>query len=76
MPRLQAFIDPVKAQWNDPSLKESLTDYSAFCRLMGLDKAQEYLTKRRVHEIKDWGSSSLDEEGIALQTELEQRQKV
>lgn len=43
---------------------------------MGLDKAQAYLAKRRAHEIKDWGSSSLDEEGTALQNELEQRQKV
>lgn len=76
MPRLQAFIDPVKEQWKDPNLKESLTDYASFCHLMGLDKAQEYLAKRRAHEIKDWGSSALDEEGIALQNDLEQRQKV
>lgn len=76
LPRLQAFIDPVKAQWQDPNLKESLKDYSGFCHLMGLDKAQEYLAKRRAHDLKDWGSASLDEEGIALQDELEQRQKV
>lgn len=43
---------------------------------MGLDKAQDYVNRKRMHEIQDWGSVELDEEGKALQTELEARQTV
>lgn len=43
---------------------------------MGLDKAQEYVSRKRMHEIQDWGSVELDEEGKALQIELESRQIV
>jgi exportin-5 len=42
---------------------------------MALDRAQRYLANRRVHEISDWGSCQLDDEGLALQNELEERQK-
>lgn len=43
---------------------------------MGLDKAQDYVNRKRMHEIQDWGSVELDEEGKALQLELEARQTV
>ncbi len=76
MQRLQAFIEPVKAQWNDPALKNALSTYPNFCELMSLDKAQAYLARKRVHEISDWGSFELDAEGLALQAELEERQNV
>lgn len=57
-------------------MKQSLGSYDGFCQLLGLDKAQNYLAQRRVHEIADWGSTELDAEGLALQAELEQRQSV
>ena len=44
--------------------------------MLGLDKAQAYLSNRRTHEIQDWGSHELDAEGLALQAELEERLKV
>ncbi|KAK4159636.1 putative importin beta-related nuclear transport receptor [Cladorrhinum sp. PSN259] len=72
--RLAAFIDPVKSQWNDGSLKQALGSYDGFCQLLGLDKAQSYLAQRRIHEISDWGAVELDAEGLALQAELDQRQ--
>ncbi len=43
---------------------------------MALDKAQEYLARRDVHRISDWGAIELDAEGLALQAELERRQTV
>jgi exportin-5 len=43
---------------------------------MVLDKAQDYVSRKRMHEIQDWGSVELDEEGKALQAELEARQTV
>ncbi|KAL2263309.1 hypothetical protein VTK26DRAFT_7292 [Humicola hyalothermophila] len=72
--RLTAFIEPVKNQWKDESLKQALGSYDGFCQLLGLDKAQKYLAQRRIHEIADWGLIDLDAEGLALQAELEQRQ--
>ncbi|KAK3936899.1 putative importin beta-related nuclear transport receptor [Diplogelasinospora grovesii] len=74
--RLTNFINPVKEQWKDNTLKQSLTSFDGFCQLMGLDKAQKYLAQRRIHEIGDWGSVELDAEGLALQAELEQRQVI
>lgn len=44
--------------------------------MTALDKAQSYLARKRVHEVRDWGSMALDEEGQALQAELEERQAV
>lgn len=74
--RLQEFIKPVTSSWQNQELKNALSSYSGFCELMALDKAKRYLTSHRVHEVKDWGSCELDAEGLALQSELEERQKV
>jgi exportin-5 len=73
--RLESFVEPVKAQWKNESLKQALSSYSGFCELIRLDKAQNYLARSRVHEA-DWGSVELDAEGLALQSELEERQTV
>ncbi|KAI1117781.1 armadillo-type protein [Nemania sp. NC0429] len=72
--KLQSFLDPMRAQWQDPRLKQSLSSYAGFCELLGLDKAQDYVSRKRMHEIQDWGSVELDDEGKALQAELEARQ--
>lgn len=69
-------MEPIKAQWQSNDLKESISSYSAFCQLLGLDKAQQYLARRGVHQIKDWGDCALDAEGLALQADLEDRLKV
>lgn len=74
--RLQAFVEPVKAQWRDENLKRALSTYEGFCEMTGLDKAQRYLANHRVDQISDWGSVELDAEGAALQAELEERQQV
>ncbi|KAI8300753.1 Protein MSN5 [Colletotrichum sp. SAR11_59] len=74
--RLQGFIKPVTSLWQNHELKSALSSYSGFCELMALDKAKRYLMSHRVHEVKDWGSSELDAEGLALQSDLEERQKM
>ncbi|KAJ9134810.1 Nuclear import and export protein Msn5 [Pleurostoma richardsiae] len=72
--RLQAFIRPVTQQWQNENLKQALSSYAGFARLMALDKAQTYLARRQIHKITDWGAVELDAEGLALQAELEERQ--
>ncbi|KAF9873604.1 hypothetical protein CkaCkLH20_09063 [Colletotrichum karsti] len=74
--RLRDFIKPVTSLWQNQELKSALSSYTGFCEMMALDKAKRYLLNHRVHEIKDWGSRELDSEGLALQNELEQRQKM
>ncbi|SPO01337.1 related to MSN5 protein (multicopy supressor) [Cephalotrichum gorgonifer] len=74
--RLQQFVDPIRAQWESNELKESIASYSSFCQFLGLDKAQQYLASRGVHQIKDWGDCTLDAEGLALQADLEDRLKL
>lgn len=76
MQKLQEFVEPIKAQWHNEELKKALSSYGGFCQMMALDKAQDYLARKRVHEIKDWGSMPLDDEGKALQAEMEERQTV
>jgi exportin-5 len=74
--KLSAFIEPVKNQWKNESMKQALGSYNGFCELLGLDKVQKYLVDRRINDVADWGSTGLDAEGLALQAELEQRQAV
>jgi exportin-5 len=74
--KLHGFIDPIKTQWQDAQLKQSLNSHASFCELMGLDKAQAYVIHKRMHEVQEWGSVELDDEGKALQAELEARQIV
>jgi exportin-5 len=74
--RLQGFIEPVKAQWSPSSLSEALDSYEGFCHLTALNRAQEYLARRRIYEISDWGSVILDAEGLEVQAQLEQQQTV
>ncbi|RYP69792.1 hypothetical protein DL771_005901 [Monosporascus sp. 5C6A] len=72
--KLQSFVDPVKSLWQNERLKQGLASFSAFCSLLALDKAQDYMARRRVHEMSDWGSVELDAEGQALQAEIEECQ--
>jgi len=67
---------PLKQGWSDPNLTEALRSFQGFCQLLGLDKVQEYLISRRVHEIPDFSSHPLDAEGQALQNELTEKFKV
>jgi exportin-5 len=74
--RLGNYIIPVKQSWVDPGLTESLQSFQGFCRLLGLDRVQEYLVSRRVNEIQDFSQHTLDAEGQALQNELTEKFKV
>lgn len=57
-------------------MTEALQSFQGFCHLLGLDKVQDYLTSRRVHEIPDFSTHALDMEGQALQNELTEKFKV
>lgn len=76
MTKLQGFINPVKAQWKTSETRALIQSYGGFCEQLALDKAQSYLVKHNASSINDWGTHELDAEGLALQSELEERLKV
>lgn len=76
MQRLEAFIAPVKQLWQNPELDEALSSFSGFCDLLGIGKVRNYLISRRVHEVSDWSTMPLDDEGQSIQAELNERVKV
>lgn len=76
MQRLEAFIAPIKQLWQNPELDESLSSFNRFCDLLGIGKVRNYLVSHRVHEVSDWSTMPLDDEGQAIQTELNERAKV
>ncbi|KAL7270468.1 karyopherin [Rhizina undulata] len=71
--RLESYIHPVREGWQDMGLTDSLQSFEGFCRVLGLDKVQEYLISRRVHEISDFTKYQLDAEGQTLQNELTEK---
>jgi exportin-5 len=76
MQRLMDFITPTKQLWQNPQLDEALSSFSGFCELLGIGKVRDYLVSHRVHEIADWSTLKLDDEGQAMQAELNERVKV
>ncbi|PHH83992.1 hypothetical protein CDD83_2665 [Cordyceps sp. RAO-2017] len=73
--KLSEFVEPVKALWQGEEVRATVSSYHSFCQVLALDKAQRYIASRKVHELADWGASELDAEGLALQSELENRLK-
>lgn len=73
--KLQSFITPVKQLWQNSEMNDAISSFDGFCELLGLGKVRNYLVSRRVHEIQEWGLYQLDEEGQAIQKELDDRVK-
>lgn len=57
-------------------MNTALNSIDGYCNLLGLNKARDYMIAHRVHEVSDWSTLLLDEEGKAIQIELEERLKV
>ncbi|KAL8701921.1 MAG: hypothetical protein Q9224_000275 [Gallowayella concinna] len=69
--RLEAFLQPLVAQWQDTEFTKSLTSFDNFCELLGCGGIQQYVSHRALHEIPDWSAHPLDEEGKALQAHMQ-----
>ncbi|KAL8805576.1 MAG: hypothetical protein Q9182_001841 [Xanthomendoza sp. 2 TL-2023] len=68
--RLEAFLQPLVAQWQDNEFTKSLTSFNNFCELLGCGGIQQYVSSRALHETPDWSAQPLDEEGKALQADM------
>ena len=69
--RLERFLEPTMAQWQSGELTHSLASFDGFCDLLGLGGIQQYVTSRAVHQIQEWSTHPLDDEGKALQLHMQ-----
>lgn len=68
--RMEQMIQPVIEQWKDADLSDSLSSIQSFANLLGMGGLQQYLLSRSVHNINDWSSHPLDDEGKAFQMRI------
>ncbi|KAI9758535.1 MAG: hypothetical protein M4579_003027 [Chaenotheca gracillima] len=68
--RLRSFTEPVIRSWQNEELERSLSSFTGFCQLAGVSKVEQFVTSRNVLSLKDWSTCHLDEEGRAIQTEM------
>ncbi|KAL9005035.1 MAG: hypothetical protein Q9188_002184 [Gyalolechia gomerana] len=69
--RLEAFLQPLVAQWQNDELTNSLGSFSSFCELLGCGGIQQYMSKRALHVIPDWSMHPLDDEGKEVQAHMQ-----
>ncbi|KAF8461021.1 armadillo-type protein [Kalaharituber pfeilii] len=74
--RLNSYIVPLSNAWGSAELTASLASFESFCKLLGLDKVQEYMINNRVHEIKDFSAHQLDPQALQLQADLQEKFRV
>lgn len=56
--------------WQDPNLGQSLISFEGFCRMLAVDQVGPYMQARQAHNIEDWSSIEIDDEGRALQDRM------
>lgn len=69
--RLELFLQPLILQWQSNNLGRSLSSFDGFCELVGLGGIQHYISVRRLHQVREWSSHPLDEEGKLLQLHMQ-----
>lgn len=74
--KLRGFVTPVQQLWQNSEMSGSISSFGGFCEMLGMTKVRGYLVSRQVNQISDWGSFKLDEEGQAIQRELDERVRV
>lgn len=69
--RLDQFLQPMVDQWQERRLSSSLSSFDNFSRLLGLESLQQYLFSRAVHKLPNWSAHPLDQQGKALQIQMQ-----
>lgn len=68
--RLELFLQPLVTQWQKDELTNSLASFDSFCELLGCGGIQQYVSQRALHQIPDWSTHPLDDEGKALRIQM------
>ena len=71
--RMSEIINVLIGPWQEPSFTQAASSFEAFCRLLGLDKMPDYFLSRHAHEIEDWSSVSLDQQGLDMRQDIMNR---
>ena len=74
--RLEEALRPLGVAWKDHQLTESLSTFDGFRKLLGMDLVQQYMQKKQAHRIQDWSTAALDDEGRAIQAQMDQMLQV
>ena len=69
--KLEQFLRPFVSQWQSNDLSHSLSNFDSFCDVLGLKGIQQYAASRGIHRIRDWSLQPLDEDGKALQKQMQ-----
>ncbi|KAI4193844.1 MAG: hypothetical protein LQ346_003811 [Caloplaca aetnensis] len=69
--RLEVFLQPLVAQWQSDELTNSLASFNSFSDLLGCGGIQQYVSQRTLHQIADWSTHPLDDEGKALRAQMQ-----
>ncbi|KAL9125608.1 MAG: hypothetical protein Q9217_005205 [Psora testacea] len=69
--RLEQYLSPLIAQWQDEALRQSLSSFEAFSQRLGLGNLQQYFISRSIRDIAEWSAHSLDDEGKSIQTQMQ-----
>lgn len=74
--RLELFLQPVVAPWQNGNLTLSLSSFHGFCELLGLGNIQRYVSDHKLHLVQDWSSHPLDDEGKLFQLQMQNASEV
>ncbi|KAL9100932.1 MAG: hypothetical protein Q9163_003747 [Psora crenata] len=70
--RLEQYVEPVIAQWQDEGLRQSLCSIDTFTKQLGLGDLQKYFVSRSVKDITEWSAHPLDDEGKRIQAQMDE----
>ncbi|KAL1958950.1 hypothetical protein VTO42DRAFT_3503 [Malbranchea cinnamomea] len=68
--RLESFLQPIIQAWCDEEIKTVLSSFSGFYHSLGLENVGPYLQARNAQKLDNWSLVNLDEEGRALQKQM------
>ncbi|KAF1811184.1 ARM repeat-containing protein [Eremomyces bilateralis CBS 781.70] len=71
--KLESIIEPVKAAWTNPTLTEGLSSFGSFCEMLAFGSLPDYFQSRGFRQVEDWSAKELDEEGKAIQQNINSR---
>lgn len=69
--RLQEIVAPILEAWQNPELTNSLSSFSGFSRLVGLEGLPQYLMSRNYSTVQDWSREPLDSDGKTRQADVQ-----
>ena len=69
--KMREMVQPTMNQWQESGFGDSLSSVQSFSKLLGLEGLQHYFLSRDAHKMDDWSVFPLDEEGKALQSQIQ-----